>query len=123
MLVIKDTVWTDCVSVSYCSLRKKYDKLNNETLPKVTHDKEAKIGCKGKNKFWYGYKKHVSVDIKSSLIKQIAITYKTPKVKHICPKQGAIYADKGYCSHKVRNLAFAKNAHLATTSIYRLIKD
>jgi len=30
----------------------------NETLPKVDHDSEARIGCKGGNKFWYGYKKH-----------------------------------------------------------------
>lgn len=27
--------------------RKKYEKLNNEVLPKVAHDKQAKIGCKG----------------------------------------------------------------------------
>jgi len=39
-------------------MKKKYDKLNNETLPKVAHDSEARIGCKGGNKFWYGYKKH-----------------------------------------------------------------
>ena len=38
--------------------KKKYDKLNNETLPKVAHDSVARIGCKGGNKFWYGYKKH-----------------------------------------------------------------
>lgn len=43
--------------------RKKYDRLNNEVLPEVAHDKEARIGCKGSNKFWYGYKKHVSVDM------------------------------------------------------------
>ncbi|WP_323732437.1 hypothetical protein [Candidatus Bandiella euplotis] len=27
------------------------------TLSKVAHDKQAKIGCKGGSKFWYGYKK------------------------------------------------------------------
>ena len=46
------------------AIKEKYEKLNNEVLPKVAHDKEAKIGCKGKNKYWYGYKKHVSVDMK-----------------------------------------------------------
>lgn len=32
---------------------------------KVAHDKQARIGCKGKNKYWYGYKKHISVDMQS----------------------------------------------------------
>jgi len=32
------------------SIKAKYEKLNNKTLPKVAHDKEARIGCKGKNK-------------------------------------------------------------------------
>ena len=26
--------------------KQKYEKLNNEVLPKVAHDKQAKIGCK-----------------------------------------------------------------------------
>ena len=36
--------------------RKKYDKLNHKTLPKVSHVSEVRIGCKGRNKFWYRYK-------------------------------------------------------------------
>ena len=38
------------------AIEKKYEKLNNEVLPKVAYDKEARIGCKGKKKYWYGYK-------------------------------------------------------------------
>jgi len=34
--------------------KQKYEKLNNETLPKVARDKQAKIGCKGSSKFCYG---------------------------------------------------------------------
>jgi len=52
------------------AIKQKYDKLNNEVLPKVSHDKQARIGCKGKDKFWYGFKKHVSVDMQSGLIKK-----------------------------------------------------
>jgi hypothetical protein len=44
---------------------------HNTTLPKVTYDQQAKFGAKGKNKFWYGFKKHVSVDIQSGLIKLV----------------------------------------------------
>jgi transposase, IS5 family len=54
--------------------KQKYEKLNNEVLPEVAHDKQAKIGCKGGSKFWYGYKKHVSVDMQSGLINKIAVT-------------------------------------------------
>src|SRR6185436_5025721 len=82
--------------------RKKYKKLNNEVLPKVARDKQARIGCKGGNKFWYGYKKHVSVDMQSGLINKVAITPANVTdargFKHVCPKGGAVYADKGYCT-------------------------
>jgi IS5 family transposase len=36
-------------------MQEKYGKLNNDNLPKVAYDKQARIGCKGKDKFWYGY--------------------------------------------------------------------
>jgi len=56
------------------ALKQKYEKLNNEVLPKVAHDKQARIGCKGKNKYWYGYKKHVSVDMQSGMINKVVVT-------------------------------------------------
>ena len=43
-------------------------------LLKVATDKQARIGCKGKDKYWYGYKRHVSVDMQSGLINKVAIT-------------------------------------------------
>lgn len=74
--------------------KKRYEKLNNEVLSKITHDKQARLGCKGGNKFWYGYKKHVSVDMQSGLINKVAITQanKTDAkgFKHVCPSQGAV---------------------------------
>ena len=73
-------------------------------LPKVAHDKQARIGCKGKNKYWYGYKKHISMDMQSGMINKVAITpanvTDAQGLKNICPSQGAIYADKGYCNPK-----------------------
>lgn len=96
--------------------RKKYEKLNNEILPKVAHDKQARIGCKGGNKFWYGYKKHVSVDMQSGLINKVAITpanvTDSQGFKHVCPKQGAVYADKGYCTSPAKTAARANKIHL-----------
>ena len=96
--------------------KQKYEKLNNETLPEVTHDKQAKIGCKGGSKFWYGYKKHVSVDMQSGLINKVAITSANitdaKGVAHVMPNGGAVYADKGYCVAPARIAAARKGVHL-----------
>ena len=82
------------------AIKAKLDKLNNEVLPKLACDKQAKIGCKGKNKYWYGYKQHSAVDMQSGLINKVAVmpanVTDAKGLKHICPNKGAIYADKGY---------------------------
>lgn len=78
-----------------------YEKLNNEVLPHVAVDPDARIGCKGKDKFWYGYKQHTSVDMSSGLVQKVAVTAANVSdaagLKHICPSEGAVYGDKGYC--------------------------
>lgn len=98
-------------------IQEKHDKLNNEVLPKVAFDKEARIGCKGKDKFWYGYKQHTSVDMQSGLINKVAITPANEidgrALKHVCPSQGGIYADKAYCIKPARHAAAQKSCHLA----------
>jgi transposase, IS5 family len=99
------------------AIKKKYEKLNNEVLPKVAHDTQARIGCKGKSKYWYGYKKHVSVDMQSGLINKVAVTPANltdgQGFKHVCPDSGAVYADKGYCVKPAVLAAQSKNIHLA----------
>lgn len=98
------------------AIKEKYDKLNNEVLPKVAHDKQARIGCKGKDKFWYGFKKHVSIDMQSGLINKVSITPANTTdakgLKNVCPEQGAIYADKAYCTKKAKRDAARKGCHL-----------
>lgn len=112
-LITKANLWEERDE----AIRQKYEKLNNQVLPKVAVDKQARIGCKGKNKYWYGYKKHVSVDMQSGLINKVAITpanlTDAQGLKHVCPNQGAIYADKGYCTKPAKEAAAKKNCHLA----------
>ena len=112
-LISKATLWKERDK----AIKKKHDKLNNEVLSKVAHDKQAKIGCKGKDKYWYGYKKHASVDMQSGLINKVAITpanvTDAKGLKHVCPSQGAIYADKGYCTKYARRAAAKNSCHLA----------
>jgi len=77
-----------------------YDKLNNEVLSKVSVDPEARIGAKSNKKFWYGFKKHVAVDMQSGMITKVAVTKANVSdsegAKHILPRNGAVTGDKGF---------------------------
>jgi len=77
-----------------------YEKLNNEVLPEVSVDPEARIGAKSNKKFWYGFKKHVAVDMQSGMITKVAVTKAnvtdSDGAKHILPRSGAVTGDKGF---------------------------
>ena len=112
-LIAKATLWEERNE----ALKHKFGKLNNEVLPEVAHDKLVRIGSKGKNKYWYGYKKHISMDMQSGMINKVAITpaniTDAQGLKYIYPSQGAIYADKGYCTSPARQAAAHKGCRLA----------
>lgn len=112
-LISKASLWEERDE----AIQQKYDQLNNMTLPKVAHDKQARIGSKGKNKYWYGYKKHTSVDMQSGLINKLAITPAnlpdSNGFKHVCPRSGASYVDKGYCVGEAPKEAMRRNVYLA----------
>lgn len=104
-LIAKANLWKE----RDAAIKAKDDKLNNEVLPHVAVDKQARIGCQGKEKFWYGYKKHVSIDMQSGLINKVAMTPANETdaqgFTHVCPNQGAVYADKAYCVSVARKAA------------------
>lgn len=112
-LIAKASLWDERDK----AIAAKYEKLNNEILPKVAHDTQAKIGCKGKDKYWYGYKQHTLVDMQSGLINKIAITPANVTdgrgLAHVSPKSGAVYADKGYCTKPSQIIAKCKGFYLA----------
>lgn len=113
-LIAKANLWEERDE----AIKQKIDTLNNETLSLVAKDKDAKIGCKGKKKYWYGYKQHVSVDMQSGLINKVAITpantTDSAGLKHICPKSGAVFGDKGYSGKTARNIILRNGCHDAT---------
>ena len=78
-------------------ISEKLEKLNNKNVSKLAVDKDARFGAKSKNKFWYGYKKHVSVDMQSGMINKVAITHAnvidSKGFKHVAPKQGAVHGE------------------------------
>ena len=96
-LISKSKLWEERDK----AIQQNYEKLNNESLLKVAVDKQARIACKGQKKFWYGYKEIVSVDMQSGLLNKVAIRPGNETdakiLKHVCPKQGAVYGDKGFC--------------------------
>jgi IS5 family transposase len=112
-LIAKANLWKERDE----AIKRKYEKLNNQILPKVANDPQARIGCKGKDKFWYGFKQHTSVDMQSGLINKIAVTpanvTDAKGFKHVCPTQGAAYADKAYGVKSAQVIAQKKNVHLA----------
>jgi IS5 family transposase len=96
-LVSKVSTWNERDK----AIKEGMEKLNNATIGKVAVDKQARFGCKNKNKFWFGYKAHVSVDMTNGIINKIAVTpANVPDqngVKHVCPDGGMIFGDKAYC--------------------------
>ena len=112
-LVSKLSIWEDRDR----AIAKGLEKFNNETAPKVAADKQARFGAKGKNKFWYGYKEHTSVDMQSGLINKVAATPANiddaKGLRHVCPDQGAVYADKGYCTAPAQQALKRKGCHSA----------
>lgn len=112
-LIAKANLWEERDK----ALQEKYEKLNNENVSKFSADRQAKIGCKGKDKYWYGYKQHTSVDMQSGLINKVGLTPANVSdsfgFKHVSPSEGATYLDKGYCVGLARRIAKAKGLHLA----------
>ncbi len=113
-LVSKLTTWDDRDKAIQMGL----EEFNNQTASKVAVDPQARFGCKGGSKYWYGYKEHVSVDMQSGLINKIAATSAevtdAQGIKHVCPKGGAVYADKGYCVSPAPSTLKRNGCHDAT---------
>lgn len=113
-LVSKLTTWGDRDKAIKAGL----EKFNNETASQIATDKQARFGCKGNNKFWYGYKEHASVDMQSGLINKIAATSAevtdAQGLKRVCPGGGAVYGDKGYCVKPAKTTLKRKGCHNAT---------
>ena len=113
-LISKLTTWDDRDR----AIKQGLEQFNNATAGKVATDKQARFGCKGKNKYWFGYKEHVSVDMQSGLINKVAATSAEVTdahgFQHVCPNGGAVYADKGYGLNPVKITLKRKGCHDGT---------
>ena len=89
--------------------------IKKKSKTKITADKDARFGSKSKSKYWFGYKRHVSVDMQSGLINKIASSPGNltdgKGLKMVCPSSGAVVADKGYCSKATVNVIKSKGCY------------
>ncbi len=107
----KETTWAERDK----AIREGEEALNNQNVEKYSADKDARFGCNGKSKFWYGYKQHTSVDMGSGLIQKAAVTPANVSegkgIKHICPTDSMIFGDKGYCGKRSQNTMRKRRCH------------
>ena len=101
--------------------------VNNNNIEDYSADKEARFGCKGTSKFWFGYKAHACVDMGSNMIERIAATPANISDQegfgHVCPKDGEmVFADKAYCLKKAQD-AMKKNGAHSAAILKRNMKD
>lgn len=91
------------------------EKLNNSNVDKFAADKDARFGAKSKNKFWFGYKGGVSVDVKNGMITNVLATpanITDDKVlEYILPPSGSILGDKGFDTNDVMKLLKKRDLH------------
>ena len=102
-IITKNTTWAERDN----AIKEGEDALNNKNVKKYSADPQARFGCKGKRKFWFGYKAHVGLDMGSNMIEAIAATPANISdqegFKHVCPKEGQmIFGDKAYCLSKAQ---------------------
>lgn len=111
-IVTKTALWKERDE----ALKNSEDKLNNANIKKYASDKDARLGCKGKDKFWFGYKRHCAVDMKQGIITKVAATPANVNddkaLKHVCPRVGLVIADKGYDTATASRDAKVKGATL-----------
>lgn len=97
------------------ALKEGEEKLNNNNVGGYSADKDARFGCKGKGKFWFGYKRHVCADMRQGLIVKLAVTPANVNdqdgFRHICPEGGMVFGDKAYSLKPARISMKINNCH------------
>jgi IS5 family transposase len=80
-----------------------------EEIKKFSADTEARWagkGPKGKEKWWFGYKRHVTVDTSSGMIERVLVTPANVNdalvFPQLCPWERRVLADRGYDTWVVR---------------------
>ena len=107
----KETTWEQRDK----ALKEGEETLNNGNVKDFSADKDARFGCKGQGKFWYGYKGHVSVDMGSGMIQKVAVTPANVSdqegFQYVCPNGGMVFGDKAYCLKPAQDVMQVHGCH------------
>ena len=122
-VITKQTTWEERDK----ALGEGEEALNNSNIKKYSADSDARFGCKGKSKFWFGYKGHVSVDMGSGLIERIAVTPANISdqegFERVCPRGGEmVFADQAYGLSKAQT-AMKKRGASSAAILKNNLKD
>lgn len=89
--------------------------MNNRNVESYTSDPQARYGCKGKNRIWFGYKRHVCVDMSWGFIHSVAITPAnvpdSKGLKYVCPNGGMVFGDKAYSEAPAQEAMKRRGCH------------
>ena len=110
-MIAKLTTWEERDK----AIKEGEDRLNNSNIGTYSADSEARFGCKGKDKFWFGYKRHAAVDMKQGIITKVAVTPANVAdgkgLERVCPDGGMVVADKAYCTKEAQEIMRKKQCH------------
>jgi IS5 family transposase len=100
------------------ALQDKVEKFNNQVVSQYAADPQARFGCRGKDKFFFGYKKHVGADTRHGIITKVAVTPgNVPDghaLKHVLNPGTMTIADKAYGTKACVQTIKAKGCHDGT---------
>jgi len=121
-IITKNTTWAERDK----AIKEGEEALNNANIKKYSADPQARFGCKGKSKFWFGYKGHIGVDMGSGLIQTAALTPANISdqagFKFICPREGQmVFGDKSYCLKPAQIVMKARGAISAAILKHNMI--
>lgn len=89
--------------------------LNNRNVKDFATDTQARYGARGKDKYWFGYKRNHAVDMKQGFVTKVAVTPASvtdaQALRHVVPKAGIVIADKGYDTNAAHDVLKGKAIH------------
>lgn len=89
--------------------------LNNRNVKDFATDPQARYGAKGKDKYWFGYKRNQAVDMKQGFVTKVAVTPASvtdaQALRHVVPTAGVVIADKGYDTNAAHDVLTGKAIH------------
>ena len=110
-IITKNTTWAERDK----AIKAGEEALNNRHVKKYSADPQARFGCKGTSKFWFGYKGHIGVDMGSGLIETAALTPANVSdqdgFKSLCPREGQmVFGDTSYCLKPAQRVMLIRGA-------------